>query len=252
MSEEKMSGWKTAVFGGSVAALIGIVPFIWGVVTDNQEKGQAPINQNQAIAKTEIHIHAPPGSTISPSADPSIKDKVVPQEGLGSGKTKIAATDSRPVNNSPETAANANDLKKTVITTTPVHTPMTDISGVWRFDANIFRGKDTSGTLFEHSSNYTPIVELTQTGTSITGSYSGPPAIICGSGTLKGSLQQDLATENIEWTLDCRSECEGEQRKFTGTFDVASKTITGRYKPVNTPKKKGCWLAYEKLSGKLE
>jgi hypothetical protein len=222
---------------------------------DSSPKDSNPVAQNHKppIIENQESKVAPP--VVKPSSE---NDNTV--------KTNRAETPVRKENPSGETIVAINTKKQDQLpgTKQPV-TPASlknsatsiDMSGVWKFDVNIVKGKDTTGTLFDFHSNYQPIVELTQLGNKIKGTYSGPPAIMCGSGKISGSLSQnsdvtDSETAKVQWILNCDSECEGERRQFNGTYNQKTRLITGRLQPTDTPTKKGCWLAYEKLSGKPE
>ncbi|WP_455209551.1 hypothetical protein [Kaarinaea lacus] len=236
-----------------IGAIIGISPDMLGFKSDGNNQNLTVQNQSQSISKTEIHIHATPGAVsevVSKSTDTPNEEKILitnKQDVVNSAPHQPMA-----VKSVPETNPVAQAQSQPVNTATPKATPVIDLTGTWQFDVDIIRGKDTTGTLFDFNSKYKPFVELTQLGDKITGTYSAPPAVICGTGAIVGSLSEGNETTKVEWILNCTSECEGEQRKFTGTYNQVTKTIAGRYVPVKTPTKKGCWLAFENLSGKLD
>ena len=246
-----------AVFGGAatiIAAIITIVPELLKLNTDAVEQTQPIQKPSQTIPKKETPIDGASGTVsevVAKSTDKSNAEKIV-DEGNRDVKTS-KPQQTRIAKSVPASQPVTQSLEQPIGTSVPIKTPeKIDLSGIWKFDADIVRGKDTTGTLFDYNSNYKPIVELTQTGDKISGTYSGPPAIVCGTGSITGSLSQDSETAKVEWVLDCTSECDGEQRKFIGTYNQTTKTIAGRYKPIKTPTKKGCWLAFENLSGKLD
>ena len=234
-----------------IAAIISVKPEIVGV--ESSPKGSNPVVQNHETPVIEKQERV----AASPVVKPSLKtgdtvkinsDKTPARKEMPSRENTVAINTKK-----------QDQPRSTTRPVTPVslknNTSSIDISGIWKFDVNIVKGKDTTGTVFDFHSNYQPIVELTQLGDEIKGTYSGPPAIMCGSGTISGSLNQgsaaaDSETAKVQWVLNCDSECSGEQRKFSGTYDRKTRHITGRFQPADTPTHKGCWLAFEKLSGK--
>jgi hypothetical protein len=255
-----MSSTKGQIIGAVItgiaailAAIITVKPEIISV--DSSPKDSKPVAQN----------HKPP---MTDNQEREVASPVVKSSSENDNTVKInrAEIPARKENPSRETIVAINNKKqvqppgtKQPVTPASLKNNATsiDMSGVWKFDVNIVKGKDTTGTLFDFHSTYQPIVELTQLGNEIKGTYSGPPAIMCGSGKISGSLNQnsdatDSEIAKVQWILNCDSECEGERRQFNGTYNKKTRLITGRFQPTDTPTRKGCWLAYEKLSGKPE
>ena len=258
MAEKKSLFTKILVLFGAggaaiIVAIIEISPDILGFKSGGNNQNQTIQNQSSSVSKTEIHIHTSAGAVsevVSKSAGNPDEEKII----IANKQEVVNSTphQSMAIKSVPKTNPVAQTLSQPVNAATPKAAPVIDLSGTWQFDVDIVRGKDTTGTLFDFNSNYKPFVELSQLGDKITGTYSAPPAVVCGTGAISGSLSEGSEATKVEWILNCTSECEGEQRKFTGTYNQVTKTIAGRYVPVKTPTKKGCWLAFENLSGKLD
>jgi hypothetical protein len=121
------------------------------------------------------------------------------------------------------------------------------MAGPWVLAAHATTVVDSSGARFRRSIEYEVFMDVEEQSGGLTGYFSGPPAVRCGSGRIEGKR---VGTE-VTWALHCEGKCKGETLDFSGTLagDAGDIALAGRLKPDRPPSKGGCWLATSEVKG---